>query len=245
MFVEGKIKSYITERGFGFITIEGESKDLFFHIKDFPNKSVEPKLGEKLKFRIVEENGKLKADQIVRLDLKQNTAALEDVPQQRSYTNNSASPRFNERSSKGHIFTIIGLIIIAVLAVVVYNKYQDYRQTQQLKAQQLMQQQVQIVEQQREALGDLPERVLSEEGQRNLEDQTYLTNKPRSEKVSASIEKQNAVQHQQPSQFKCDGRTHCSQMRSYEEAVFFLRNCPGTQMDGNNDGEPCERQFRR
>ena len=44
-------------------------------------------------------------------------------------------------------------------------------------------------------------------------------------------------------QFKCDGRTHCSQMRSYEEAVYFLRNCPNTQMDGNNDGEPCERQF--
>ncbi|NNG99901.1 cold shock domain-containing protein [Acinetobacter sp. ANC 5414] len=245
MFVEGKVKSYIVERGFGFISMDGESKDLFFHIKDFPNKSVEPKIGEKLKFRIVEDNGKLKADQIVRLDLKQNTAALEAQPQQRSYRNQGASPRFNERSRKGRIFTIIGLIIIAVLAVLVYNKYQDYKQLQQLKAQQLMQEQAQIVEQQREALGDLPENVLSEQGQRNLEDHTYLTNKPRSEKVSASIEKQNAVQHQQSSQFKCDGRTHCSQMRSYEEAVFFLRNCPGTQMDGNNDGEPCERQFRR
>ncbi len=70
MFVEGKIKTYNEERGFGFISIEGESKDLFFHIKDFPNKSVEPKIGENLKFRIVEDNGKLKADQIVRLDLK-------------------------------------------------------------------------------------------------------------------------------------------------------------------------------
>ena len=164
MFVEGKVKSYITERGFGFITIDGESKDLFFHIKDFPDKGVEPKIGEKLKFRIVEDNGKLKADQIVRLDLKQNTAALEAQPQQRSYRNQGASPRFNERSRKGRIFTIVGLIIIAVLAVLVYNKYQDYRQIQQLKAQQLMQEQAQIVEQQREALGDLPENVLSEQG---------------------------------------------------------------------------------
>lgn len=244
MFVEGEIKSYIIERGFGFIAIDGESKDLFFHIKDFPNKSVEPKLGEKLKFRIVEENGKLKADQIVRLDLKQNTAALEDVPQQRSYSNNSASPRFNERNSKGRIFTVIGLIVIAVLAVVVYNKYQDYRQAQQLKAQQLMQQQVQIVEQQREALGDLPDRVLSEEGQRNLEDQTYLTNKPRSEKVSASIEKQNAVQHQQPSQFKCDGRQHCSQMNSRAEAEWFVQHCPDNKMDGDGDKIPCENDSR-
>ncbi|ALG67351.1 cold shock domain-containing protein [Beggiatoa leptomitoformis] len=43
--------------------------------------------------------------------------------------------------------------------------------------------------------------------------------------------------------YSCDGRIHCSQMKSCEEAVFFLRNCPNTQMDGNNDGVPCERQL--
>lgn len=43
--------------------------------------------------------------------------------------------------------------------------------------------------------------------------------------------------------FKCDGRTHCSQMTSCTEAKFFLKNCPGTQMDGNNDGTPCEQQW--
>ena len=45
--------------------------------------------------------------------------------------------------------------------------------------------------------------------------------------------------------FHCDGRMHCSQMNSYEEALFFLRNCPGVQMDGDGDGIPCERQFGR
>jgi cold shock CspA family protein len=43
--------------------------------------------------------------------------------------------------------------------------------------------------------------------------------------------------------FRCDGRTHCSQMTSCEEAKFFLRNCPGTQMDGDGDGIPCESQW--
>lgn len=43
--------------------------------------------------------------------------------------------------------------------------------------------------------------------------------------------------------FKCDGRTRCPEMRSCEEAMFFIRNCPGTEMDGNNDGVPCERQW--
>jgi cold shock CspA family protein len=43
--------------------------------------------------------------------------------------------------------------------------------------------------------------------------------------------------------FSCDGRTHCSQMTSCAEATFFLRNCPGTQMDGDGDGIPCEQQL--
>jgi len=45
------------------------------------------------------------------------------------------------------------------------------------------------------------------------------------------------------SRFNCDGRTHCSQMTSCAEAKFFLKNCPGTKMDGNNDGVPCEQQW--
>ncbi len=43
--------------------------------------------------------------------------------------------------------------------------------------------------------------------------------------------------------YKCDGRTHCSQMTSCEEATFFINNCPNTEMDGNNDGVPCEKQW--
>ncbi len=43
--------------------------------------------------------------------------------------------------------------------------------------------------------------------------------------------------------FRCDGRTRCSQMNSCAEALYFLRNCPNTQMDGDNDGEPCEQQW--
>lgn len=43
--------------------------------------------------------------------------------------------------------------------------------------------------------------------------------------------------------FSCDGRTHCSQMTSCAEAAFFTQNCPGTKMDGDNDGIPCESQW--
>jgi cold shock CspA family protein len=42
---------------------------------------------------------------------------------------------------------------------------------------------------------------------------------------------------------RCDGRNYCSQMTSCAEAKFFLKNCPGVQMDGNFDGVPCEQQW--
>ncbi len=45
--------------------------------------------------------------------------------------------------------------------------------------------------------------------------------------------------------FSCDGRKYCSQMSSCQEATYFLKNCPGVKMDGNNDGVPCEQQWCR
>jgi hypothetical protein len=50
-------------------------------------------------------------------------------------------------------------------------------------------------------------------------------------------------QRESANQFKCDGRQHCSQMSSCAEATFFLKNCPGVKMDGDNDGVPCEAQW--
>ena len=42
------------------------------------------------------------------------------------------------------------------------------------------------------------------------------------------------------SDFKCDGRNTCAQMRTCEEAKFFLKNCSTVRMDNNSDGIPCE-----
>ncbi|MEO6743439.1 MAG: cold shock domain-containing protein [Caldimonas sp.] len=53
------------------------------------------------------------------------------------------------------------------------------------------------------------------------------------------------LQASPPSAYRCDGRTYCSQMTSCAEATYFLKNCPGVKMDGNNDGVPCEQQWCR
>ena len=43
--------------------------------------------------------------------------------------------------------------------------------------------------------------------------------------------------------FRCNGKIYCSEMSSCTEAKFYLRNCTGTKMDGDNDGIPCEKQW--
>ena len=131
-------------------------------------------------------------------------------------------PQVDEMVQKFKNFKLPGgpiiLIILAGLAVIGYGQYQDYRTAEQLKAQQLIIEQQRIVSEQREALGDLPEAVLSEQGQRNLAGETYNTTRPRSEKISASIDQQNGVRLA-TAQFKCDERQHCSQMSS--EILYY------------------------
>jgi Excalibur calcium-binding domain len=63
----------------------------------------------------------------------------------------------------------------------------------------------------------------------------YPGTKPSESSAPAPLLKEQA--------YKCDGRTHCSQMRSCSEAKYFLANCPGVKMDGNRDGTPCEQQW--
>jgi hypothetical protein len=67
---------------------------------------------------------------------------------------------------------------------------------------------------------------------------------PRYERVIQQPQRYSAPTPQRVNvTFTCQGKTHCTQMTSYEEAVFFLKHCPNAKIDGDNDGIPCERQF--
>jgi len=61
------------------------------------------------------------------------------------------------------------------------------------------------------------------------------THTPKSDSFRYSFTEEN---------FQCDGRQYCSQMNSLAEANYFIRNCPNTKMDGDNDGRPCENDTR-
>lgn len=52
--MNGTIKT-LTDRGFGFIARDGETKDLFFHSKDLKNVTFEElKVGDKVTFEVTE-----------------------------------------------------------------------------------------------------------------------------------------------------------------------------------------------
>lgn len=81
-----------------------------------------------------------------------------------------------------------------------------------------------------------------------LEELNAAEKKRRAEATSAAAATPRAVAPSPAavsSSFRCDGRKYCSQMSSCAEAKYFLSNCPGVKMDGDNDGMPCEEQWCR
>lgn len=69
------------------------------------------------------------------------------------------------------------------------------------------------------------------------------TSQPTAPATQRPVEPQPSSSPKRDPAFRCDGRQHCSQMRSCAEAKYFLANCPDTKMDGNRDGVPCEQQW--
>lgn len=188
----------------------------------------------------MEDNGKFKADHIVRLDIK-SKVAIEQNDDQYEDPEIPTSPHYEKAKSSttSKIIKLSGFFIILTLAGLVYNQYQSYQIQKQQKLEELIleQQRMSLSSEQRKAI--LPIQGLSEQGRKNLENhgtdlrsQVNSVNLKTLEMISSSF-----------SQFKCDVREHCSQMSSYEEALFFIRNCPNTKMDGDGDGIPCESQF--
>ena len=69
-------------------------------------------------------------------------------------------------------------------------------------------------------------------------------------KLDESVKNLNVLPHaelmpraKKATKFQCQGKRRCSEMTSCEEAIFYLENCPGVQIDGDGDGIPCESQF--
>ncbi|HEM7770979.1 TPA: excalibur calcium-binding domain-containing protein [Acinetobacter baumannii] len=152
--------------------------------------------------------------------------------------NQGMSKRYTAEQSyrKSVLIVGLGIVFILICSTVLYQKYQAHQQVLQEKTQLLIQQQKHIVEAQRAALGTLPDVKLTEKTKQNL----AMVPKP----VDWHQQPERMNEASEKPQFHCDRREHCTQMRSLDEARWFVRNCPNTKMDGDHDGEPCENDSR-
>jgi len=63
----------------------------------------------------------------------------------------------------------------------------------------------------------------------------------RSSRFTVAATGKSKPQKKANSEFKCEGKTKCGQMRSCEEARFYLTQCGVRRLDRDKDGIPCEK----
>lgn len=255
MLYLGKVVEYNAEMGYGYLSVHASDKHVRFYAIDFPKEGGQPKKGEKIKYIALEQNGVIKASQIIRLDV----AMSEELKQKKANVSKQKNILKKSKNDRNP-FSFISIAILVIFSGLVYlgisawSQYKNYQNEQQSKFVLLEQQHKQAVEQQRKEIGYVKPIMFSDKSKNALNETTKnIELELKSVKVEnnqlehTASTSQHTVKNKENTskvQFKCDGRTHCSQMRSLEEAVFFIKNCPNTKMDGNNDGVPCERQFK-
>lgn len=197
MRIEGVIKSWNEERGFGFIEPVQGGQEIFVHAKAFRAGSGRPQVGQYVSFAIeIGPQGKKRAKEVELIRVARVTSERRDrldAPER-----GVSRPRAKESPSSLRT-GMVKLVFVAVVAVIGWQAYGRFHE----------------------------HRLASME----VDEPVATRSVPLSS--DKSVEASN---------FRCDGRTHCSQMTSCAEATFFIRNCPGTKMDGDGDGIPCESQ---
>ena len=79
MFTDGRIKTYDAVRGMGSIELANKAQELNFQLDQLPSPEIAPQVGERLKFRIIEEQNAIQLDNMVRLDIKRQEEFVSEV----------------------------------------------------------------------------------------------------------------------------------------------------------------------
>ncbi|MES2949515.1 MAG: cold shock domain-containing protein [Pseudomonadota bacterium] len=115
--LEGTLKKWNDERGFGFISARSGGNDVFVHVTAFPGDGYLPTVGEVLTFDIEpDRNGKPAAVRVQRADYPAPAAGRVKKPRMSRGPGGSSSP-----SSRGQKWIV--LVLLAALAVFAYSRY--------------------------------------------------------------------------------------------------------------------------
>ena len=72
--MKGSIVKYFSRRGFGFITPEGSSDEIFFHVSNYPE-MLQPEIGKDVEFEMIETPKGNEAKNITELEAEEEKAA--------------------------------------------------------------------------------------------------------------------------------------------------------------------------
>ena len=198
---KGLLKSWKSDKGFGFIKSDTLEHDTFVHISALKHMSRKPKVGDIIYFEVATQpDGKTKAI----------NCRIEGVAELKApYQKHTQQPHRIAKSNFASSFLgkVASIALIAALCFYAINKYNTHSSSQ-------------------------TSILLNKDLATNDDLDTFDEKYP---KVVIPKSTQN---------FTCDGRQHCSQMTSKDEAIFFINNCPNTKMDGDGDGKPCENDSR-
>lgn len=210
----GKIVRWHDDKGFGFVKSDDLDKDVFVHISAFPPNSLRPKVGDDVVFQVGNTPKGLQVTR-ARYQNQLNDNISTNAQKGKLYLELERDDNVSQRKDNNVSFT-----------------KKTYRQSKlpNNKPKGLFS----------SLFGLLAIAYLIYYGYQNLSNRSEYTNSQVSKQTLPSIE-QKSVSN---TNFKCDGRQHCSQMNSREEAEWFSQNCPDTKMDGDKDGDVCENDSR-
>jgi len=192
---KGLLKTWKTDKGFGFIKSDTLEHDTFIHISALKHMSRKPKVGDTIYFEVATQpDGKTKAVK----------CRIEGIAELKApYQKHKQQPYRIAKSNFASSFLgkVVSIGLIAALCFYAINKYNTHSSSQT----------------------------------------PIITN---DDLATFDVKHPKIVNPENTQNFTCDGRQYCTEMRSREEAVFFINNCPNTKMDGDGDGNPCERDSR-
>jgi cold shock CspA family protein len=215
MRTHGKLAKWNDDRGFGFIEPAVGTDEIFVHISAFPRDGIRPRIGEMVSFEIEPSgDGKKRAVRVMRPG-RQGTA-------QRTHRPQSAASR------QSPLNAVASVLLLAAIGWYGYSRFAahhviDAPQSPAPASFAMPSQPAPASP----PIAPTPEPIAHAD---------QAMPEPTSYTAPAAT-----VAPLQP--FHCDGRTRCPQMTSCAEATFFIKQCPGTEMDGDGDGVPCERQW--
>lgn len=213
----GKIVRWHDDKGFGFVKSDDFDKDIFLHITALPKGSPKPKIGDEIVFQVQNTSKGLQVT-TARYQNQPNNTVANDVRQGGFYLaleKDENIPSQPKRTSAN------------------YSLKHQSRQSKSAGGgfKGLLRTAFSLL-----MLGGIGYYAYNDLSHR-------FSPKPQSASTQNMIDTLNNTASVNLN-FKCDGRQHCSQMNSREEAQWFSKNCPDTKMDGDGDGDVCENDSR-